>query len=171
MAPPSDGPAPTVVPDPLADPRLTAIGLLFEVNAGLREVVDRHLETAGTSGSAFEVLVRLARSPDHRLRMSELAAQSTLTNSGLTRLVDRLQASGLVRREPCVTDRRGFYAVLTDEGLATVTGALPAHLAIVEEHLTGVLDAEELNALLGALRRVRSVVKPGSDPVVAARQH
>jgi MarR family transcriptional regulator, 2-MHQ and catechol-resistance regulon repressor len=166
MASPADGPA----PDPLTDPRLTAIGLLFEVNAGLREVVDRHLETAGTSGSAFEVLVRLARSPDHRLRMSELAAQSTLTNSGLTRLVDRLQSSGLVRREPCETDRRGYYAVLTDQGLGTVTAVLPAHLAIVEEHLTGVLGVDELDALLGALRRVRAVVKPGSDPVVAARQ-
>ncbi len=42
------------------------------------------------------MLIRLARSPDQRLRMTELAGQSTLSNSGLTRVVDRLLAAGLV---------------------------------------------------------------------------
>ncbi|HEX2577366.1 MAG TPA: hypothetical protein VHK88_13510, partial [Aquihabitans sp.] len=81
MAPTGDVPPPT---DPrtealLADERLTAMGLLVETHAGVTEVFERELEALGVSGSAFEVMIRLARSPHHRLRMSELAAQSTLT--------------------------------------------------------------------------------------------
>lgn len=162
--PPDDPDVPGFLLD---DPRLTAMGLLVETSAGVFDVFQRELESLGVSGSAFEVLIRLARSPDRRLRMTELATQSTLTNSGLTRLVDRLEDAGLVGREPCETDRRGFFATLTDEGLEKVTRILPAHLATVERILTGVLEPAELATFLGALRKVRAVVRPGSDPTVA----
>ena len=152
----------------LDDDRLTAMGLLVETSSGVTDTFERELESLGVSGSAFEVMIRLARSPQHRLRMTELATQSTLTNSGLTRLVDRLDQAGLVEREPCETDRRGFFATLTPAGLAKVEGVLPAHLDTVDRILTGVLDAEELAVFLQALRKVRAVVKPGSDPEVAA---
>lgn len=152
----------------LADERLTAMGLLVETFAGLTSTFEEELESLGTSGSAFEVMIRLARSPDRRLRMAELAAQSTLTNSGLTRLVDRLVRSGLLDRQPCETDRRGSYAVLTPAGLEKVLEVLPAHLATVDRILTGVLDPPELDAFLAALRRLRALSKPGSDPLVAA---
>ena len=154
--------------DLLEDERLTAMGLLVETHAGVSDVVDRELESLGVSGSAFEVLIRLARSAQHRLRMTELAAQSTLTNSGLTRLVDRLERAGLVGREPCKTDRRGYFATLTPAGLAKIAGVLPAHLVTVDRVLTSVLDDNELRVFLTALRKIRAVVKPGSDPVVAA---
>jgi len=154
--------------DLLDDERLTAMGLLVETHAGVSGVVDGELESFGVSGSAFEVLLRLARSSQHRLRMTELATQSTLTNSGLTRLVDRLESAGLVGREPCATDRRGYFAALTPAGLAMLTGVLPDHLQTVDRVLTGVLDADELKVFLAALRKIRAVVKPGSDPVVAA---
>ncbi len=165
VAPPSGHPDPGPLLD---DPRLTAMGLLVETSAGITEVFQRELEALGISGSAFEVLIRLARSPERRLRMTELAAQSTLTNSGLTRLVDRLEHAGLVGREPCETDRRGFFATLTPEGLAKVASVLPTHLVVVESILTGVLDPDELAVFLGALRKVRAVVKPTSDPAFAA---
>jgi len=164
----STEPSTTGTADLLDDERLTAMGLLVETHAGVRDVVDRQLESLGVSGSAFEVLIRLARSTQHRLRMTELAAQSTLTNSGLTRLVDRLEKAGLVGREPCKADRRGYFATLTPAGLAQITGMLPAHLVTVDRVLTGVLDADELKVFLAALRKIRAVVKPGSDPVVAA---
>ena len=163
----SDG-APPLDEALLADERLTALGLLVETHAGVRETFESELEDLGISGSAFEVMIRLARSPDHRLRMTELAEQSTLTNSGLTRLVDRLEVSGFMVRTPCETDRRGFYATLTPLGLAKVVGVLPAHLATVDRVLTGVLAPDELAVFLAALRKVRAVVRPGSDPVVAA---
>jgi len=158
------------MPDPmLSDDRLTATGLLIEAHAGVRDVVEAELDTFGLTGSAFEIMIRLARSPGQRLRMTELAAQSTLTSSGLTRLVDRLQASGLVDREPCDTDRRGYFAVLTPEGDAKVLDVLPSHLVTVDRVLTGVLEPDELATFLVALRKIRAVVRPSSDPAVAAQ--
>lgn len=151
----------------LADPRLTAVGLLVEASTGIFQSFERGLAEHGVSGPAFEVLVRLARSPDQRLRMSELALQSTLTNSGLTRLVDRLERAELVGREPCETDRRGFYATLTDDGLHKVLALLPAHLDSVERTFTGVLEPRELDAFLATLRKLRAVVRPTSDPMRA----
>lgn len=155
--------------DLLLDDRLTAMGLFVETSTALIATFESALAAAGVPGSSFEVLVRLARSPDRRLRMAELAAQCTVTSSGLTRLVDRLVRDGLVTREPCESDRRGWYAVLTDAGLAEVVRVLPDHLALVEQLYTGVLDPEELRAFLRTLRRLRAVVRPGADPDVASR--
>ncbi|MCU1454437.1 MAG: transcriptional regulator MarR family [Acidimicrobiales bacterium] len=153
-----------VVRDLFDDERLTAMGLLLEAHAGLTAAFMPQLAELGLPGPSFEVLLRLARSPGGRLRMTELAAQSTLTTSGLTRLVDRLEERGLVRREPCETDRRGFFTVLTPAGRRKVARAVPPHLETVDRILTGVLEPAELDALLHALRKVRAVVKPGADP-------
>ena len=166
MAAPHDPrPAPTVEQLALLDdPRLTAIGLLIETTAGLLDIFTEELEVHGLTRNAFEVLIRLARSPGRRLRMNDLAAQSTLTSSGLTRLIDRLVATGEVVREPSPSDRRGTYARITDIGLTTLVAALPEHLASIDRNLIAVLDPAELDLLLGLLRRLRAVVKPGSDP-------
>jgi MarR family 2-MHQ and catechol resistance regulon transcriptional repressor len=152
----------------LDDPRLTAMGLFVEVSAGLRATVDEDLEQHGLTGTAFEVLLRLARSPEGRLRMSDLANQATLSPSGLTRVVDRLFAAGYAEREQHERDRRVFHAVITPSGLELVEQVLPSHLDVVERSLTGVLDPAELDALCTALRKVRAVVRPGSDPELAA---
>jgi DNA-binding MarR family transcriptional regulator len=153
----------------LQDPRLTTMGLLLETQSGVRAIVESDLEEHGVTASAFEVLIRLARSPDHGLRMTELAAQSTLSNSGLTRVVDRLGEAGYVDRIQHEQDRRVFHAVITDAGLALLHKVLPSHLATVDEALTGVLDPEELAAFVAALRKIRRVVKPGADPALTAR--
>ena len=159
-----------MIDDAFADERFTAMGLLMEVHAGISATYKPELEALGLSGPAFEVLLRLARSPGRRLRMTELAGQSTLTNSGLTRLVDRLERAELVRREPCPDDGRGFYAVLNDAGYERLTAAVPRHLATVDRIFTGVLDADELEVMLKALRKIRAVVKPDSDPANVARR-
>ena len=87
---------------------MTTVGLLFESAAGLRRLFQRRLETERSlSSQSFDVLIRLARTPGSELRMSELAAQASLTPSGLTRSVDRLQDQGLVERRVCPEDRRG----------------------------------------------------------------
>ena len=67
----------------------------------------------GLPAQSLDVLVHLARSDDGRLRMSELAIQTRLTPSGLTRAVARLCEAGLVRRQVCPEDRRGAFASLT----------------------------------------------------------
>ena len=145
----------------LDDERLTLVGLLFEASHGLERELGRRLgERSGLNAQWFEVLVRLARSPEHRLRMSDLAAQVTLTASGLTRVVDRLEQGGYVRRESCPTDRRGSFAVLTDEGLAAVHGAVPDHLEQIDAVFGSVLAPDERTELERLLRRVRDALYP-----------
>ena len=138
------------------DERLTTVGLLFESAAGLRRLFETRLEAERSlSNQSFEVLIRLARSPGSELRMSELAAQASLTPSGLTRSVDRLQEQGLVARRVCPDDRRGAFAVLTTEGRALMDQAIPDHAAHVDEVLRGLYTAEEEETLSALLRKLR----------------
>ncbi len=138
------------------DERLTTVGLLFESSAGLRRVFQRRLEAERSlSNQAFDVLIRLARTEGTELRMSELAAQTSLSPSGLTRSVDRLQEQGLVERRVCPEDRRGAFAVLTPEGRELMDRAIPDHIAHVNELLSTVFTAEEEETLAALLRTLR----------------
>ncbi len=150
--------------DPLEHPHLTTLGMLFEAESGLRRQFERRLASeCGLSVQWFEVLLRLARTAGHRMRMTELSVQTTLTPSGLTRAVDRLVAEGYVDREVCESDRRGSFAVLTPAGLGRVDTALPVHLAQAEEVLDGAFSPAELEILSALLRRLRSAARPGVD--------
>jgi DNA-binding MarR family transcriptional regulator len=144
------------VADVCNDPRITAFGMLLEGHAAVVAAVSRDLEEqAGMPVTWFEVLIRLARSPGQRLRMSELAGQVALSSSGLTRLADRVEAAGFLQREACPSDRRGSFAVLTDAGRAALDRALPAHLASVERHLAAPLGPDGMATLESLLRRLR----------------
>jgi MarR family 2-MHQ and catechol resistance regulon transcriptional repressor len=162
--------APTPAPasdDPrlalLDDDRLTAIGLLFEVANGLTTQLGGQITAAGLALSEFEVLLRLSRSPDTRLRMSDLAVQANLSSSGLTRLVDRLEARGLVVRQACPSDRRGSFATLTPTGLELLLTIVPGHVELIDRWYTSTLTARQLDQITGALRTVRAVVRPGAE--------
>ena len=145
----------------LDDPRLTLAGLFFEAHDGLTHTLTRRLaESFGIPHQSFEVLIRLARSPEQHLRMTDLAAQVTMSASGLSRAIDRLEAAGLVTREACATDRRTTYAALTDLGRERVDCILPVHLEHLEEDFTGVLTASEQEQLEAILRKVRGHVNP-----------
>jgi DNA-binding MarR family transcriptional regulator len=150
---------------PLDDERLTTAGLLFEAHAGLTAALERRLaEDCGLSVQWFEVLLRLARSPGHRLRMCDLAAQVAMSPSGLTRAIDRLEEAGFVTREHCSEDRRVSYASLTPAGLARIETAVPVHLQHLDEYFAGVLTADELDQLAATMRKVRDHVNPGAIP-------
>lgn len=144
----------------LSDPRFTAIGLLTEAFTGLRRHFEEHLERHRLSLVEFEVLMRLARSPGQRLRMTELAGQTSLSTSGVTRVVDRMDREGLIRREACASDRRSSYAVITDAGLERLDGLLPEHLEIIQRWLIDPLTSDQLDALLEGMRKVRDAVNP-----------
>lgn len=136
--------------------RLTTVGLLMESAAGLRRLFQRRTEAENRlSNQSFDVLIRLARTPGSELRMSELAAQTTLTPSGLTRSVDRLQEQGLVVRRVCPEDRRGAFAVLTPAGRELMDRAIPEHLAHIDEVLSSLFTGEEEATLATLLRRLR----------------
>lgn len=149
--------------DVFDDPRLTAAGLLFEAHDGLIAKLAPTLEKAGLSSLDFEALMRLSRSPGGRLRMTDLAAQSFLSTSGATRVVDRLQRGGLVNRESRADDRRSTYAVLTAEGADRLRGALPDHLDEIERWFTGLFTPEQLRDLVTSLRTLRDVVHPNAE--------
>jgi MarR family 2-MHQ and catechol resistance regulon transcriptional repressor len=153
----------------LQHPHLTTIGLFVEAHAGLTLTLERRLASeSGLSVQWFEVLIRLARTPGNRLRMSDLAAQTTLSASGLTRAVDRLEAAGLVERQACPTDRRSTYAVLTDAGESRIVAALPLHVDQLVEVLDTVFTADELEVFTTLTRRLRDATNPcaakASDP-------
>jgi DNA-binding MarR family transcriptional regulator len=149
--------------DLLDDDRLTLAGLLAESYTGLRTLTDRRLiEECGLPLQWFVMLLRLARSPDQRLRMSDLADQTNLTPSGLTRAIDRLSQAGLVRRMACPSDRRGAYAALTPRGVQRVTAAVEPHLRHLDEGFLDLLTAEERDQLAAILRKVRDHVNPGA---------
>jgi DNA-binding MarR family transcriptional regulator len=143
--------------------RITLVGLVFETATGLHRAVAPLLERqCELAGQEFDILIRLARSPGGRLRMSDLAAQTALTPSGLTRAVDRLSEAGLVGRQSCPEDRRGAFAALTQAGEARMQEALQIHGAQLAELLGGALDAEEERVLVSGLRKLRDRVNPGA---------
>lgn len=144
------------------DHRITAVGLLVEAYAGLSARFAAQVEEHGLSPVEFEVLTRLARSPGNQLRMTDLAAQTSLSTSGATRVVDRMERDGLLCRRACPSDRRSSYAVVTRTGMERLDETLPGHLRIIEQWFTGQLEPDALEALLDGLRRVRDAVHPGA---------
>jgi MarR family transcriptional regulator, 2-MHQ and catechol-resistance regulon repressor len=152
----------------LDDPRLTAVGLFMEAHLGLVAKLTPRIAEYGMSETEYEVLLRLARTPGGRLRMSDLSAQTSLSTSGITRVVDRLERDGLTTRESCETDRRGTWAQITDSGMDRVESVLGPHLDDVEAWFTGLLTDEQLTALTDALRVIRDAVHPDAVAGAAA---
>lgn len=96
----------------------------------------------------------LPHTTDQHLRLHELARTVILSCSGLTRLVDRLERASLLRREPDPADRRGSFAVLTDEGVAVRERMWPVYARGIAEHFGKHLGDKEVEVLIGALKRV-----------------
>jgi MarR family 2-MHQ and catechol resistance regulon transcriptional repressor len=148
--------------DLVDDQRITAVGLLSEVYSGLSSRFAAQIAEQGLALIEFEVLIRLSRSPEGQLRMTDLSTQTSLTTSGVTRVVDRLERDGLVRRMACPSDRRSSYAVITRAGRDRLDAILPGHLDLIDQWFTGLLTPEQLEALLAGLRVIRDAVRPGA---------
>jgi DNA-binding MarR family transcriptional regulator len=144
----------------LDDPRLDALGMLIEAHAAVMAAVGDDLAESSDMPVAFlGVLLRLGRSPGEQLRMTQLAHEMSITTSGLTRLVDRMEQVGLVERRPCPGDGRGLLAGLTPAGRRRLDAVLPVHLAQIEERFTRHLSAAERETLTSLLRSVRDGVR------------
>ncbi|MGI8927068.1 MAG: MarR family winged helix-turn-helix transcriptional regulator [Tepidiformaceae bacterium] len=101
----------------------------------------------------YDVLVQVQEAGG-RPRMQELARRVLLSKSGVTRLVDRMAAAGLVAREPCPDDRRGAFVTLTAAGRARLRGAAPVHGRGIAEHFATALTEREAAALEAAMGKV-----------------
>jgi DNA-binding MarR family transcriptional regulator len=156
MSDPSPGPAasPSAAPQ-LPPEKMAAWRAFLEAHARITDVLARELRAEESLPLAwYDVLVQLQEAPGYRLRMQELAEAVLLSKSGLTRLVDRMEREGLVRRSACPDDRRGILAELTDRGLATLRRTSTTHLRGVDAHFASHLTAEEATELAAVLRRL-----------------
>jgi DNA-binding MarR family transcriptional regulator len=149
--------SPTRSREPLTDRELAAWRGMLRTHSDVVARLDAELERDhGLPLSSYEVLISLADARDGRLRMGELAEALLLSRSGLTRLVDRLERQGMVSRERCEDDARGYFAVITAGGRRKLRDARPAHLAGVREHFLERLDSRDLDALAAAWEKVAS---------------
>jgi DNA-binding MarR family transcriptional regulator len=134
------------------------LGLWSELNGLTRfvrtQLAERLTAEAGVLTDEAELLALLAEAPEQRLRMIDVSEALGLSKSGVTRLVDRLSARGLVLRAACPTDRRVIWAALTDEGRAVADAATPARAAVLADLFGDRLTAAELEGLTAALRRL-----------------
>jgi DNA-binding MarR family transcriptional regulator len=128
---------------------------MLRAHAALTKALDADLESAHALPlSSYEVLLYLNDAEGKRLRMRDLAASVILSRSGLTRLADRLEREGLIRRESCSDDARGAFAVLTPAGAERLAVARTTHLAGVRSLFLQHFSDAELDALGDAWERV-----------------
>jgi DNA-binding MarR family transcriptional regulator len=146
------------------DDRITVVGLLAEAKAAVGCHLEQELAAEGLPITWYEVLVRLGRTPGGRLRMSDLAHAVSLTTSGTTRLVDRIEAAGLIERQPCPSDRRVAYAVLTDAGREVLARTTPVHVDGIQRHVIDVLSDDEVATLERLLRKIRDANWSSATP-------
>lgn len=148
------------------DPRLGPWRAFLTAHARVARRLDDELRAEhDLSVAEYDALLQIAETPNRRMRMRQLADQVILSKSGVTRLIDRLVADGLVQRSACETDARGAEAVLTDAGLERLRAASRTHLRGVSEHFLDAVDPADLQSMTRALQSVADRAGAGpTDP-------
>ena len=144
-------------PRPLSprDARLAPWKAFLEAHARVSRRLDEELRAEhDLSLAEYDTLLAIAWSPDRRIRMRTLADSILLSKSGVTRLIDRLVADGLVERDTCLEDARGAEAVLTQAGLDRLRAASSTHLRGIQSHFLGVVDIDDLPTVERAMQAV-----------------
>lgn len=135
---------------------ITTFGRLVEAATSLERELGRELRRrAGIPHPWLEVMLRISRAPRGRVRMTELAAQVALTTGGVTKLLDRMVATGLVEREGCPSDGRVTWATLTPAGYVKLEEAAQVHSEQLREVFAG-WERAELDTLDRLLDRLRA---------------
>ena len=145
----------------LTETELRAWQAFLHAHHEVVEALDRELrQEHGVTLSEYDVLLRLARAPERALRMGDLAARVLLSPSGITRLVERLEARGLLYRSADPVDGRVALATLTGRGLRLIRVAARTHVGGIREHFSGRLRGPELRAVASALERIAGPHEP-----------
>jgi DNA-binding MarR family transcriptional regulator len=140
--------------------QLDAWRSLLRGQALVVEQVERELAAADLPPLGwYDVLTELDKAPERRLRIHELADAVILSRSGLSRLLDRLEAPGLLRREPCEDDRRGAYVVIAEEGQEMLARMWPVYERCLAEHFGPQVGGGEARAIRMALDAVAESVR------------
>jgi DNA-binding MarR family transcriptional regulator len=150
-------------PDWLDDEEQRAWRSWITMSEWLRAQVARDLQRdAGLSDADYVVLVQLSEAPEHRVRMTDLAARLRWSKSRLSHQVARMEARRLLERQNCPNDARGAFAVLTPSGLAEIRRAAPDHLASVRRHFIDLLDRDQLRQLTSIAETVLGPLAGGT---------
>jgi DNA-binding MarR family transcriptional regulator len=140
--------------------RLRCWRLFFESSMALIDMLDTELQEAvGIPQRWYDVLVQLEEAPDG-LPMNELAERILYSKSGFTRVVDRMEEAGLVRRVRPEHDRRSILVLLTEEGIKMMERARRHHRDGIDRHFSRHLTDAEVRALTKALEKVSSHARP-----------
>jgi DNA-binding MarR family transcriptional regulator len=128
---------------------------LVRAHAAIARELDTRLNTEhDLTINEYEVLLLLSRAEEGKMRRVDLATELVLSPSGITRMLDRLGAAGLVEKGHCSSDARVTYAVLTDSGLSRLKQAGRSHDAVIEQLVGEQLGERELKRLTEILERL-----------------
>ncbi|GAA1659822.1 MarR family transcriptional regulator [Glycomyces endophyticus] len=104
----------------------------------------RDLAAIGLSEADYEVLSTLSERPGRTSTLREQARKMGWSRSRLSRHASRMETRGLLRRDPDAADGRSCLLVLTDQGMAALEDAAPAHVESVRRHFIDRLTADDL---------------------------
>lgn len=139
----------------LDDPGMRAWARFIHAHATIVRQLETELQGAhGLGLGEFEALLQLSITDLGRLRMSDLADRLVLSRSGVTRLVDRLEAAGCIVRVTCSSDARGSFAELTDTGRSRLLEAAPTHVDGVRTHFVDRIPGGDLDGLTRTLEEL-----------------
>lgn len=140
---------------PLDDGHKQAWIRFFQAHGLITKAIDVRLRVAGmVPMDVYDVLYVLEGAPEGRLRMSELASRVLLTRSGMTRMTDRLEKAGLLRRASCPEDRRVQYVSITDLGLSERARAWEVYREGIAELFAAHVTDDEAATLSDSLGRI-----------------
>lgn len=141
-------------------PLVHDFGLLIKTATRLEQRIDSALRReCGISHTMFEVLIRLCRRPDEEVTQRVLADDLTLTSSGVTRLIDRMEEAAVVRRVPSPEDRRSVLVEATDRGRSVFLRAAEVHSQVVERYFVTPVTPGDYVRLTGSLGEIHRALR------------
>jgi len=148
----------------LSPEELRAWRAFLRSHATVSRSLERALEDSDLTLAGYGVLVVLSEAPEQQLRLHQIAERIGLTKSGLSRLIDRLEARGFVERRACELDKRGQYAVVTAAGRRAFRRAAPGHLGAIATRFADHVSPPELVMLSRVLERVALANTVAAEP-------
>jgi DNA-binding MarR family transcriptional regulator len=146
--------------DAAGGPLVREFGLLLRAATHLEQRINTAMRAeAGIGHVMFEVLIHLCRDPDERVSQRALGRNLVLTSGGITRLIDRMEEAGLVRRVPSPDDRRVTLVEATPEGEKTFLHAVDVHARIVERYVVAPVAADDRRRLTVALGQIITALR------------
>ena len=125
----------------------------------LLDALDADLTDHDLSMADYEVLAQLSDAPDRRMRMSELAEIAMLSKSRLSHRMKVMEKAGWVRREECESDKRGYFAVMTEKGWKAIVKAAPDHVHSVRDRFVDHLTAKDQEDLAKIFDRIQNKLR------------